>query len=329
METEKMKEMITKAGGDASTLPDNLITTYWKKLGEALGVDMSNLPNNLVTTYMQAIIDGYAGGGTGGGSEGSIAVISSENPTHETKIVDVSNLSVAFENATEIENRAFNGDVVGGYSRTLRYVSLPNVKSIGTSSFRSQHSLEKVDAPNVTTISNYAFDSCRALKRVDFPNAVSIGEGAFNNCLALREISLPKAETIPFGCFDGCESLEKIQIPSVKTIGEKAFGHSDGYYNDVLTVIDLPSVTYIESFAFRNNRNLKTIILRTTETVCVCDFTAFEGTPILTGQGNFYVPSVMYEYYRAGYEEAINVAMGGGAFDFLFRKIEDYPEICG
>ena len=41
-----------------------------------------------------------------------------------------------------------------------------------------------------------------------------------------------------------------------------------------------------------------------------------------------YVPSVMYEYYRAGYETALNDVMPG-FFDILFRKIEDYPSICG
>jgi hypothetical protein len=75
--------------------------------------------------------------------------------------------------------------------------------------------------------------------------------------------------------------------------------------------------------------SLTTLILRTTETVCVCETSAFAATPIFRGEGHFYVPTVMYEYYRAGYEAPINAAMGAGAFDFLFRKIEDYPEICG
>lgn len=73
--------------------------------------------------------------------------------------------------------------------------------------------------------------------------------------------------------------------------------------------------------------NLKAIILPGSE-VCTIDFSALDETPMLTGEGHIYVPSVMYEYYRAGYEAAINELMPG-FFDILFRKIEDYPEICG
>jgi hypothetical protein len=60
----------------------------------------------------------------------------------------------------------------------------------------------------------------------------------------------------------------------------------------------------------------------------VVDFTALEETPMLTGQGHVYVHTAMYEYYRAGYEAALDTLMPG-FFDILFRKIEDYPEICG
>jgi hypothetical protein len=46
-------------------------------------------------------------------------------------------------------------------------------------------------------------------------------------------------------------------------------------------------------------------------------------------KGHIYVPSVMYEYYRAGYEQPLASVLGDGAFDRIVRKIEDYPEICG
>ena len=37
----------------------------------------------------------------------------------------------------------------------------------------------------------------------------------------------------------------------------------------------------------------------------------------------------MYEYYRAGYEPALEAAGFTRFFDIMFRKIEDYPDICG
>jgi hypothetical protein len=63
--------------------------------------------------------------------------------------------------------------------------------------------------------------------------------------------------------------------------------------------------------------------------VCVAELSSFYNTPMTQGTGHIYVPSVMYEYYRAGYESAFEAAGYTGLFSVMFRKIEDYPEICG
>ncbi len=90
-----------------------------------------------------------------------------------------------------------------------------------------------------------------------------------------------------------------------------------------LSTIDLASATSIGSMAFRNCITLKALILRTTETVCVADLSAFDNTPMLTGLGHIYVPAIMYEYYRAGYGPTLDGIMPG-FFNILFRRIEDY-----
>lgn len=65
--TELYSEILTKTGGDASTLPDNLKTTYLKSINVNIGVDVNALPDNLETTLLKAIAENI--GSAGGGSE--------------------------------------------------------------------------------------------------------------------------------------------------------------------------------------------------------------------------------------------------------------------
>jgi hypothetical protein len=174
------------------------------------------------------------------------------------------------------------------------------------------------------TFEQECFYDSVAISEAVAPKAKVVGEGAFCNCANLRKIDMPLVTAVMSSGFDHCNTLSVVNLPSAKIIGGRAF--ADCW---MLKKIDLPAVEDIGPMAFDECEQLTTVILRTTETVCVCDLTAFVGTPLMQGAGHIYVPTVMYEYYRAGYETAINDAMGAGAFDFLFRKIEDYPEICG
>lgn len=120
----------------------------------------------------------------------------------------------------------------------------------------------------------------------------------------------------------------KIRYPNATRVDGNAF-----YGCENLVAIDLPKATSIRVGAFKGCTSLKTLILRTMETVCVIDLTAFDESGFLqnlqgTNNGYIYVPAVMYEYYRAGYEEPLVSVLGAGAFDRIVRKIEDYPEIC-
>jgi hypothetical protein len=126
---------------------------------------------------------------------------------------------------------------------------------------------------------------------------------------------------------DDIEEL-KISYPNATVVEDNAFSGCEK-----LVAIDLPKVTSIGSLAFYGCTSLETLILRTTETVCVIDLTAFDNSGFLqnlqgTNNGYIYVPAVMYEYYRVGYEQPLASVLGEGAFDRIVRKIEDYPEIC-
>ena len=180
------------------------------------------------------------------------------------------------------------------------------VPSYGTIDFYDENIIEiNEQAPE-----EYQLD----LASVSCPSATSIGRRAFSSCYNLTQVDLPSATSIGEDAFASCYNLTKVDLPSAPSIGEYAF-HS--CYN--LTQVDLPSATSIGDYAFSICHNLTRVILRTTDTVCIANPSAFSGTQIERGNGFIYIPASMYDAYASVY----------GDFMVIFRKIEDYPEICG
>lgn len=297
-----------------------------------------------------AVARKLAGGGSGG--DGGILVCDVENPNKRTQLHCLSDLKISFPLANVIEESAFGIGISDNIAARFDAVDLPNVTNIGNSAFERVVTLKSVNAPNLETIGDEAFSGCKLLETIIAPNVTTVGRNAFNACptlgefdftnvttlgyhsfydTGLKSIYVPNITEVPEGAFAMCV-LENVNLPNVTIIGERAFDCATKP-NMLIKKIDLPRVKAIGSFAFAGLEKLSALILRTTETVCVCEFSALESTPIENLQGHIYVPASMYEYYRAGYADALNAAyaeMGvSGAFDIMFRKIEDYPEICG
>jgi hypothetical protein len=151
------------------------------------------------------------------------------------------------------------------------------------------------------------FYDCKNLTTVDCDAVISIGGNAFEGCSALSTAIFPTVTTILPSAFFGCISLTTIKLPKVTSIGDSAF---------------------------RDCINLSAVIIGTTSKVCEIEFTSLLGTKIMTeeglptGEGFIYIPARMFDSYRAAYEPVFDQIGASGLFDILFRKIEDYPEIC-
>ena len=290
-----------------------------------------------------------SGGGSSGDYEALVkAMVEGESFSLEsdavTKIEDsvfylVNGLSyVSFPNAVSVGFSAF-------YYSGLTGADLPNVETIGNVAFKSTK-LKSISLPNAWSIGEDAFASCHELTEIDFPKMTYLPSLAFSFCEKLKTVNIPKVNTIRNRSFSGCSSLSNIVLREVLSIGESAFYNCTNLTNvniplvgtipkgafencTQLTKVDLHKVTSIGDQAFYGCENLTALIIRTTSTVCVTSFSALVDTPIVQGTGHIYVPSAMYENYRAGYEPAMNEAGLTGMFDIMFRKIEDYPEICG
>ena len=172
---------------------------------------------------------------------------------------------------------------------SLQKVDLPNVETLGERVFESCGKLTKVTlSPDLQVIPDYAFQHCGSLADVPLPSSlVSIGVSAFRDCSSLVDVPLPSSlVSIGTGAFANCKSLTSVDMPNTVTTLEngtyqnctnlkdvklsdnlKRIGAENDHYSGSsfegcqnLASIDIPaSVSWINSFSFKNCVNLKTV----------------------------------------------------------------------
>lgn len=218
------------------------------------------------------------------------------------------------------------------YNRNVKDVYLPNVKSVGDYSFYKASPLHikesqfpalleigtaafaysqvyTVVLPSVERISGSAFNSCDNLYSAIFQSAEMLGVGCFAKCTALRDIEFPKVTSVDINCFDGCRNLRKVVFPSLIETNQHMFRDCTS-----LEIADFPVCETIATETFAGCTSLKAILLRTTTTVAAVSLDAISDTPIFTGGGYLYIPSVMWDAYAQFY----------GDYMAIVRRLEDY-----
>ena len=174
---------------------------------------------------------------------------------------------------------------------------------------------------NITEIGDYSFQQCRDLTNVDIPNATKIGLAAFGNCVSLTSVDFPLVEAVGVGAFGSCENLTNVNLPRVQTIATNSFAYCSKL--EKLKLPALRSLTYEDNAIFWGCDNLTHVIFGYSGDMIRNLPTDINSWPAKFRNGTawVYVPSSEYMDYKY-YTEYVN------RIDHLFRKIEDYPEIC-
>jgi hypothetical protein len=238
------------------------------------------------------------------------------------ELLEAETFSINDPSVTEVRASAFYDP------RTrLTSIDLPNTTSVGDSGFYGADSLTRANLPEATYFGKSCFSRCENLVDLMIENAQKVGQFAFNGCTSLKNIYLPYVTSIGAEAFRGCESLENVVlgVSDAHTnclIWEYAFSDCTS-----LSKVDIRKNVTIGENAFGYCTSLSALILRS-HAICTIDLFCLTGTPAMEGTGHIYVPSDVYENYRTVYEPQIDQLVPG-FFDILFRKIEDYPEICG
>lgn len=143
----------------------------------------------------------------------------------------------------------------------------------------------------------------RSIAEVKDEKVTTIGEYAFYGCDSLTKAIFPAVTSAKNGAFENCTKLEKVELSSfVALIGP---GYRFGGCEKLAAIILRNQTTPIDFDNFN-------------ETVAGDD-TIMASMAATGGIGYFYIPAVAY---NAMTWEDVNIAE-------VFRKIEDYPDICG
>ena len=96
---------------------------------------------------------------------------------------------------------------------TLTSAHLPNVKSVGQSTFRECNALKTVDLPNLTGLTGTYFCSgCEILTQVIIPKVSGLSNYSFQNCSKLARLEVGNIGSIGTGCFASDDELETLII---------------------------------------------------------------------------------------------------------------------
>ena len=170
--------------------------------------------------------------------------------------------------------------------------------------------------------------------RLSLPNAKWIGDSAFYACDNLVSVDLPAAHKIGVTAFADCANLKTVKTSAYDFDGEVFRGCTS------LEKADIFGGGVFKGSTFAQCPKLSTVIIRSTEAtgtfsameIIDTNIVTADGVP--TGEGFVYVSTNQYEYHiernkqlliSAGYD----AATAEYAAKAVFRKIEDYPEICG
>lgn len=118
-------------------------------------------------------------------------------------------------------------------------------------------------------------------------------------------------------CFFSMSTLKTVKSTSATIIELSAFNRCRA-----LLTADFSALTNIATSAFNGSSKFVTLILRNTSGVCgLEDVSALASTPIASGEGYIYVPSILVDEYK--------VATNWSTYADQIRAIEDYPAITG
>ena len=183
---------------------------------------------------------------------------------------------------------------------SLLYFTAYSVSTIGSGAFRDCYDLRQVNLPDCISIGEYAFYNCLSLTYISVPFLKYVGPWALAYCgfgwtnpSVSNVMSLPECKYIGSCAFYNSPYLKLVDAPECIHIGSSAFMNCSS-----LSMFDLNECMFIGESAFYNCPELKKFILRGDSVCSLMSSTAFQSTPIESGDGLIYVKGSLLSDYR-------------------------------
>ena len=166
----------------------------------------------------------------------------------------------------------------------------------------------------VEKIGRYAFYAKDRLYSVSFANATVMEEHAFDSCSYLRSIDAPNLMGIEtYGL--GRTLIDKCNFPKLGYVDNYAFSNSTIRTLYMLGILQSGVAGYVGHYSFSNSR-MTHLVIKGRGLCKLHSTTAFDNTPIASGNGYIYVPRENVNYYKN--------ADNWQTYASQFRALEDY-----
>lgn len=145
--------------------------------------------------------------GTGDAIKGGDAVTTTENA-----VLIIKNALAAGNKNIVINNLAANADIsvfnaireaLSSASDGSIELTIYKVEALPSNAFSNCQPLKFISLPDVKSIHRHAFQECNRLETIYAPRVSSISDGAFFNCRMLKSVTLGNISTAGFRIFDG------------------------------------------------------------------------------------------------------------------------------
>ena len=209
----------------------------------------------------------------------------------------------------------------------LTEVDLSKIQKLrGANNMLNGSGVQVVDLSSVTDIGIYSttyervFQGAGRLVEVKNFHPVKAESYLFSQCNSLKILDLSLLTETGNASFQQC-AFEEIVLPSIVKIGESFT------YNKATKVDIGANCSSIAAGAFKDSKNITTLIVRATTPPTLANVNAFGGSfsnPSGSLERHIYVPAEsLYAYMNA---TNWTTFVGDGT---IYRTIEDYPEITG
>ena len=140
--------------------------------------------------------------------------------------------------------------------RTLKKLSLSNVKKVGMRFVQWNEILDSVFMPELEEVGDFFFGNNLGLNKIFFEKLRVLGIASFGKNKNAKIISMPEVMYIGDSCFESCRYAEEIYFPKLEEVGNFCFC----YNRDIHTAI-LPNLTKAGNHFLENNKKLREIDL--------------------------------------------------------------------
>ena len=184
--------------------------------------------------------------------------------------------------------------------------------------------ITSIDDSTITTVKQYAFYMTESLVSVNLPNATLIDQYAFYHCTNLATVNIPNATRVTSYAFR-LTKITNIVLPNVGELEREVFA-----YCRSLATIDCHKLTSIEYRALIGCSALKSLIIRTMDTIPPLNSSAFSECYHFYGTTNdTYNPSGAKDgaiYVPDDKVESLKTETNWSVFADIIKPLSEYVE---